>query len=104
MYLNTMPFVFIARQVSRPRPRGKVGGVWPGGCLGPGPGGGWGVWPGGCPGPHPGGTGPHLGGLGPHLGGVQAQAGGRGVPGPGPGGVSQHALRQTRAPLPQADG
>ena len=39
-------------EVSRPRPRGEVWGVWPGGVSRPRPrGGGWGVWPGGCPGP-----------------------------------------------------
>ena len=58
--------------MSRPRPRGEVGGSsWRGGCLGPDPGGRLGGLAGGCPGPH------------------------LGVPGPGLGCVSQHALRQT---------
>ena len=74
--------------VSRPRPRGRLGGLaggsrtrpreeaWgsgrvvsrptPGGCPGPHPGGCPGHQVGGCPGPHPGGCpGPHLGAPGP---------------------------------------
>ena len=71
----------VHRGVSRPRPRGEVGGTG-GGCLYPDTGGRLGVWWGdvqartwvrGCPGPGPGGPGPALGG----------------------GGVSKHALRQT---------
>ena len=80
--------------VSRPRPRGDVGGVWPGGggvgvpgphpqgrlargVSRPIPRGCWGVWlEGGCLGPYSGGVSrptPGGGWLGPHLGGVQAQ-------------------------------
>ena len=53
--------------MSRPRPRGEVGGSGQGG-LAQTQGGGWEVWwgrgaqaHGGCPGPGPGGPGPHLG-------------------------------------------
>ena len=74
--------------MSRPRPRGEVGGSGQGGVSRP----------------TPGGSRPTRGGPGPHLRGVQAQPWGvsrpspGGCSGPGPGGVSQHALRQT--PLP----
>ena len=61
--------------VSRPRPRGRVGGVWPA-CVGPDPGGRLGGLARGAPDPHPGGV------PGPHPGGVQAQGQG-GCPGPG---------------------
>ena len=61
-FYTCLSFCSQERGVSRPRLRGRLGGL-PGGCLGPGPEGGWGL-----PGPRP----------------------GRGLPGPGrDGGVSR---------------
>ena len=81
------------RGVSRPRPRGEVRWSGWGGCLGPGPGGRLGGLVGGCLGPDPGGR---LGGLA--GGGVQAHTWRGGCPGPylwgcpGPGGVQAQGM------------
>ena len=75
-------YLSVQRGCLDPDPGGRLG-DWPGGCLGPHPGG-------GCPGPHPG------GGLSrPTPGGCPGPHWEEGCPGPGPGGIFQHALRQT---------
>ena len=106
-----------ALQVSKPTPREEVEGSDLGGSPGPHPGEKLrGLAYGGSPGPHPGGK---LRGLA-REGGLQAYTWGVSRPTPQgvisrptpqgvisrptPGGVSQHALRQTPPPPPQADG
>ena len=91
----------LAREVSRPTPKGKLRGIWPGGSPGPHPRGKLrGILPGGVSRPTPKrevegdlarGVSP-----GPHPGGVS-----RLTPG---GGLSQHALRQTPSQTATAAG
>ena len=87
--------VILSGGMSRPRPRGEVGGSgW--GVSRPRPGGRLGGLARGVSRPTPGG-----GGSRPTFGECPGPGWGEGGPGLDPGGVSQHALRQTRPPPQQ---